>query len=393
MKRIGMVLGVFLLSVMSVIPTYASAKTAENSVTNTLKTGNVDIELKEFHLDDNGREVEWTDMKDVCPGQYISKIPRVTNKGAGCYIRAKINIDNDVRSPMTIDDLEGISNDWVRKGEYIYHVKPLNQGDSVDLFTGFEIPREWDREAADKAINIEISVDAVQSKNFIVDLESDNPWGDIRIEKSKYDGQYELNTFSVSSDANIQVVCVGDAITITPDNFFSEFGTMMPGDVMEDTVDISNNYSKAIELFFKTSPLENEDMLSKIMFTVSMAKDNVVKDIYKGNLNDGIPEYLSLGVFEQEEKGMLHFRLELSGQTDNALSLEKAKSIWYFRTRYEEPEKSSIQNIIASIPKTGDSVQPTLLLLTLLAAAALAAAIYAGKAGWKRDKENSANDR
>ena len=57
MKRIGMVLGVFLLSVMSVIPTYASAKTAENSVTNTLKTGNVDIELKEFHLDDNEREV------------------------------------------------------------------------------------------------------------------------------------------------------------------------------------------------------------------------------------------------------------------------------------------------------------------------------------------------
>ena len=41
--------------------------------------GEVDIELKEYTLDEKGKETAWKNLSDTLPGQKIVKIPRVTN--------------------------------------------------------------------------------------------------------------------------------------------------------------------------------------------------------------------------------------------------------------------------------------------------------------------------
>ena len=52
--------------------------TTEDTATNVITTGNIDIELQETTSDGS----EFTDVVNVVPGQQISKIVKVANKGA-----------------------------------------------------------------------------------------------------------------------------------------------------------------------------------------------------------------------------------------------------------------------------------------------------------------------
>ena len=52
-------------------------------------SGKVAIHLEEYRM--NGeKEVPWETEENVLPGGLISKIPRIVNDGADCYVRAKI---------------------------------------------------------------------------------------------------------------------------------------------------------------------------------------------------------------------------------------------------------------------------------------------------------------
>ena len=119
--------------------------------------GEVDIELNEYTLDEEGREVAWKDLSDTLPGQKIVKIPRVTNVASECEIRAKIEMvmGEEVELPITVDLLEGMSKDWKydETDGYYYYGKKLKKGESVDIFQGFRIPPVWDtRYTENKAI-------------------------------------------------------------------------------------------------------------------------------------------------------------------------------------------------------------------------------------------------
>lgn len=49
------------------------------------------------------------------------------------------------------------------KGEYFYYTRKLEQGDSVDIFTGVTVPSQWDESYQDKKLGITIVADAVQA--------------------------------------------------------------------------------------------------------------------------------------------------------------------------------------------------------------------------------------
>ena len=74
--------------------TYVYAR-PETSVTNHFSTGVVDINLDEYELTANGGEEPFRDYTGkkgenplIMPGDDISKIPRITNDGNDCYVRA-----------------------------------------------------------------------------------------------------------------------------------------------------------------------------------------------------------------------------------------------------------------------------------------------------------------
>ena len=106
----------------------------EVSVVNNFSTGIVDIELDEYTKED-GKEKKWeNNIKDVLPGDDIYKIPRISNHGNDCYVRAYVHF---VDTPLDVTCLKGMSDNWILAEDgYLYYKEILETGKSVDLFQG-----------------------------------------------------------------------------------------------------------------------------------------------------------------------------------------------------------------------------------------------------------------
>lgn len=126
MKKTGKIGSILcLLALLGLTGIYALPKVY---VLYQANTGKVDICLKEYMLEE-GKEVPWKNGKDVLPGGFVSKIPRIRNDGVECYVRATVSFSSQKESekPLSLENLEGISSDWVRDGDYFYYkhtVKP-----------------------------------------------------------------------------------------------------------------------------------------------------------------------------------------------------------------------------------------------------------------------------
>lgn len=125
------------------------------TVTNHISVGDINISLRELEKKD-GREMKYQDRRIVLPGDEISKIPRITNHSEPCWVRVKISYTDDLEGLDGLDDrnLTGMSPRWIRKGEYFYYTRKLEQGDSVDIFTGVTVPSQWDESYQEKKLGI-----------------------------------------------------------------------------------------------------------------------------------------------------------------------------------------------------------------------------------------------
>lgn len=161
--------------------------TAEKETTNNLMVDTVDIELQEFQLDDNGSEVEFINPSQQLPGTTISKIPRIYNKGSACWIRVKLDfsIDDENLETVDIDDLNGFQTDNWTLGDdgYYYFHQSLSENTDIDIFDSVTIPSEWGNEYIDKNIFLDITAEAIQTKNFTPDFSTGTPWGNIEAEE------------------------------------------------------------------------------------------------------------------------------------------------------------------------------------------------------------------
>ena len=156
------------------------------TVTNKAKLGIVDIDLKEYTLNDQGQKVDWENLDEVVPGQVIDKIPEieVVDGAADCYVRAKIEISNDDdelaadNKMLTIDDINVDTTDWLYYDGYFYYKEVLSDSDDpITLFTQVTIPSDLDNDWSLSEFSINITAEAIQSQNFTPDFSgSGNPW-------------------------------------------------------------------------------------------------------------------------------------------------------------------------------------------------------------------------
>lgn len=155
--------------------------TAEKETVNNLKIDTVDIELQEFQLDENSSEIEFVNPTQQIPGATISKIPRVYNKGSDCWLRVKLDfsIDDENLETVNIDDLNGfVFDNWVKGDDgYYYLIQVLSENDDINIFDSVTIPSEWGNEYKDKNIFVDVTAEAIQTKNFTPDFSSGKPWG------------------------------------------------------------------------------------------------------------------------------------------------------------------------------------------------------------------------
>lgn len=168
--------------------------TAEKEVENNLKVDTVDIELEEFQLDENNSEVAFINPLQQIPGTTISKIPRIYNKGSECWIRVKLDFSIDeTLETVDIDDLNGFKSDnWVKGDDgYYYLIQVLSEDTDINIFDSVTIPSEWGNEYKDKNIFVDITAEAIQTKNFTPDFSSGKPWGEEKAEECVRSSDFE----------------------------------------------------------------------------------------------------------------------------------------------------------------------------------------------------------
>lgn len=163
--------------------------TDTTTVTNHITMGIVDIDLKEYTINEAGEKVEWADKTNVTPGEVISKIPEINcvEGAVDCYVRAKVEInckDENLQTStdmLTLDDVKVNEDDWYfcEQDGYFYHKEILtDKSEPVVLFSEVKIPEKFDNEWSLEEFSIDVTAEAIQSKNFTPDFSEDSlePW-------------------------------------------------------------------------------------------------------------------------------------------------------------------------------------------------------------------------
>ena len=244
-KLLALVLGLMMLTSGSGL-IYARATA---SVNNTFEFGVVDISLDEYQIQNN-KEVAYPNKPiTIVPGMVISKIPRIHNSGADCYVRAKISFKNT--DEIDEDDLT-ISKNWKQADDgYWYYTQVLPAEEDVDLFSSVNIPNDFSEDDADTKIRLTIQVDAIQAKNFTPNFKRAKPWGNVEIIAYKGDDDYEYSQFKQAKQQLFTVTYQGDACTLVTNrkDFFENMPFLMPGDSYDDELTIQNNGKNPIKLY------------------------------------------------------------------------------------------------------------------------------------------------
>lgn len=306
---------------------------------NHIDTGVVNIEIDEYTLDEDGNEIPWENNIRVLPGKTVSKIPYFKATGNDCYIRATMIVEEsiDTGNPVSIEDFKGISNDWIRAGDYFYYKKPLKTNETVDFFHSFKVPEEWDDTVNPKIIgdwefSVTVVVDAVQSDNFTPDFDSASPWGEVVIKESIHKDGYDVNVFTANSETNMSIIIDDKSeIIIKPDDFFEGFKTMLPGDLLTDSVKINSN--DRCKLYFSSESLTDIDLLENMHLKLILTKQGTDTVVYEGVLNAEMDE-IFLGQFKKHEEGKLTFVVSMPKELDNEYTLRNASVKWTFRTEH-----------------------------------------------------------
>lgn len=348
-KKIWTALCVSTLAIASAIGVWAINE-SETSVENTISTSIVDIELENYTKVD--KKIIPLEEKEgslvVMPGMKISQIPRITNKAINCYVRASIAIDNknNVNHPITVENISGFTNDWIKSGSFYYYTKIFETGSTVDLFDTITVPEDWDTQYTEENEikdyytkndwDITVKVDAIQSQNFTPDFEIENPWGeegkDFEIQECLHEDGYDVSTFKVNTPSELSVIFEGDSkkLIASPEDFFSGFATLTPGDTMDGTFTLKNTADSNQTFYFKTEVMEPEnDLLNKIQLAITSEG----KKIYSGPLNSkDLKDYMELCKLDKNKAQDIKFQISVPKELDNPYTLNTGKVKWYFKT-------------------------------------------------------------
>lgn len=260
-----------MISLFSAVSIYAFSEAA---VTYHTGSGKVQIRLEEYSRKD-GKEVPWEENQTILPGGTLSKIPRIYNEGEDCYVRATVEFDSarKTKRPLTYEELEGITRDWVQSGNYFYYKKILPQKESVDFFQGIRIPDTWeDGEDDGNDWMAEVKVDAVQAEFFEPDFSSRDPWGMEREEfeiqeaadrePTQQEGDEEPVTFEMEQDLK--------GFSVEEQETFRNLETFLPGEAQTRVLEFTNQTKKERELYMRAEIIEKSAFLEEMELVIQI---------------------------------------------------------------------------------------------------------------------------
>lgn len=388
-----LILSFSLASILMGNVTYAGF-TDHISVVNEIWTGDVNISLKEYALLD-GKEIRYEDPECVQPGDRISKIPRIMNLAEPCWIRAKVEYinKNDELEGLSEKNLVGLSKKWVKRGEYYYYTEVLNEKESVDLFHEIHIPEEWDNEYSEKSFSVIIRSEAIQAVHFEPDFDAMSPWGNQEAELCIHKENDRIIKRKEAWNHKVEFNGIAHKLISVSNDFFANFETAMPGDVLHDSALLENTTQNDAVLFFHTEALDADidetDILEQLKLELKLDGNR----IYYGSLfSKGLMQEHTLARLKPGETGKLEFFVSVPAELKNAYAIQKAKVKWVFRVEEDEknpgklPEsngnKEECEDGSWTAPvQTEDAMSESLqeyIYAFLFSIAAMAAALYKG---------------
>lgn len=313
----------------------AGVKQFQAQTLNHLETGNIKIELKEYRIMEDGTETDYFYDGEVVPGTYVSKIPRIHNLSSDCYVRIK----TEYPSKLKLEDgnLKGISDDWIKRGEYWYYQPVLEEEESVDFFTGIQFPADWDEEQAGQDILLALHAEAIQAVNFTPDYTRDDPWFGEQ-------PQHCLQEFGVKGGgmgSSPMYVIYEDQLSVSPIDFFQNLGTLMPGDQRSDSFAIENKNAEEAEIWFRTELPELSDKQREVLDGMALTIQKGGEILYQGNLAAGdLEQGVSLGKALPGGHMEVSFSISVPKEWENAYAFRDTAVKWIFETQRIIPDPS-----------------------------------------------------
>ena len=176
----------------------------------------------------------------------------------------------------------------------------------------------------------------------------------------------QVDTVSASTTtlpSNVQLVGDSQGLISIPEDepFLIKMG-MLPGDRVERTMIIQNDYEYAYDLFLRAervSEKEEYDLLTKLELSVYDGDQLIYEGPASGE--DGMIKDISLGTYEPGETTELYAVVELDGpSTGNEYKNKYAEVNWIFTAvRAEESEKNPVKPEAPVTPNKPNSSTPT----------------------------------
>lgn len=335
------------------------------NIINEFTNGAVDIAIGDKSIIDNSNG-----YNTVLPFDKIDRNPYIVNNGADCYVRIKFVFSNS--EIVNEDNLIWLNPDLLQKNDgYYYYNKILKSNDFLDIFDGIQLG-DIDEQHQLTDFGVDIQVDAVQSKNFSIDFNAENPWGVVEV--LHIDENYpQIKEYKQLANKTINIECQGDMGSFVKnfDNFFCDLSILMPGDIYSDVLEIKNSGEQVQKIYFSTHCIENKEFLNKVKMTVV---DECGNTVFDGVL--GEDESFVLCDVNAKSNSKLTFTINVSAEIGNEHASETSVLQWIFSTE---------QIITPSNPKTGDNTNIQLyFVLMIISAAGLILSIGA----MKYDKKN-----
>lgn len=380
-------------SLSAAIPAFAATRQFSTEVNNGITTGDISITLEEFELDDNGNLIPYADGKSILPNQKVSKIIKITNEAEPAWIRAKAEVINDMGIQEAGDQmLDGISELWVKQGDYYYYTEPVGSGEAIEFFKEIDVPWDWDETCSNAGLSIDVTAQAVQKVNFNPSFESENPWFGVPVESCIHS---DHKVYQADESTEFAVIFENgvDGFIKTDSDFFKNFSSMMPGDTMTDSFVVGNRFSKSLSIKFRTEVPDNQSeeslkLLSDLILTI--CSDDKV--LYTGSLSGETlkNDIVIADSLKKNESKVITYSIYMPEELQNASAMQNAKVRWIFSTEYtassgggghtsttpvgkkliEEkviPVIESMEQVIyAVLPKTGDERGDTAILLAIM---------------------------
>ena len=145
--------------------------THEDTVTNVITTGGVEIALEEFSKNEDGSLVPFKDVDNVMPGAEVSKIVQVKNTGNNsAWVRVSVSrsialaegVNGEADASLILMDIN--TENWTENNGYYYYNTALEAGETTEpLFTTVSFSPEMDNLYQYSRFNIEVTAQATQT--------------------------------------------------------------------------------------------------------------------------------------------------------------------------------------------------------------------------------------